>query len=101
MARAVRPAADGEPTLAVGAVVRAHVVARLFGVRLLRLDATVVITPPVVAPVDDLPGPVVVGSAVVPRGALPQIEQRSDGGLLEAERLLRLARSETSSRRRR
>ncbi|MDD9347600.1 hypothetical protein [Mumia sp.] len=106
MAQAGHASPDGGPTLADGAVVRAHVVARLLGVRLLRLDATVVVTPPSAPETSDLGGPVVLGATVSPRTEIAPLTSIApstavDGGLPEAERLLRLARSERSGRRHR
>ncbi|KHL18929.1 UNVERIFIED_CONTAM: hypothetical protein LK11_04570 [Mumia flava] len=86
MAPAARGEADGSSTLAVGAVVRARVVARLLGVRLLRLDATVVVTPPVFS--EPAPTPTAVRARAV---APPPGTVMTGGGLPEAERLLRLA----------
>ncbi|MFD1825691.1 MULTISPECIES: hypothetical protein [Mumia] len=82
---------DGAPTLADGAVVRAYVVARLLGVRLLKLEATILLAPP--------PGPSaleqpVLGTAL--RGATPLAPVTAparDGGLPEAQRLLAEARA--------
>lgn len=89
MARPERSTDDGA-TLATGAVVRAHVVARLLGVRLLRVDATLVITPPAL-PGTTLAPPVMPS---VQTRALPGAAVSLDGGLPEAERLLREARTQ-------
>ncbi|MFC6151879.1 hypothetical protein, partial [Mumia xiangluensis] len=81
MERASRRGPDGEPTLAFGAVVRAHVVARLFGVRLLRLDATVVVSPPPVEPAGrGSAGDVVLGTTVARGARLAGPAPSRDGG---------------------
>ncbi|TNC42293.1 hypothetical protein [Mumia zhuanghuii] len=94
-----------EPTtLAGGAVVQAHVVARLLGVKLLKVDATIVLAPATdLAPVPvhaspqqqvpalpDLPPPT---DVVPPRPVGARALRGRDGGLREAASLLDQARA--------
>lgn len=71
---------DGGATLASGAVVHAHVLARLLGVRLLRLEADVVLAPALTA-------------RPVPTRAVATVvaERPGTGQLSDARRLLAAA----------
>ncbi|MGH1561681.1 hypothetical protein [Mumia sp. DW29H23] len=109
MARGAPPPEGEQPTLAVGAVVRADLVARLLGVKLLRIVATIVVTPPAGPPVGPPVGPPTrtpvarsVTRPLDPRAlpVVPGVVLSRDGGLPEAELLLREARTTLAARRR-